>query len=350
MPLVVEHPSPPTGPAARRTRTAAASLPDGAALRVALINNMPDAALADTEEQFLSLLAAAAGAQPIRLALHCLPTLPRGPEARARLAREYFGLPELLDRDYDGVIITGTEPMQANLRAEPYWPELAAALRWAENHCRSAILSCLAAHAAVLDDSGITRQPLARKRIGVFPEKVARSHPLTRGARSVIHVPHSRWNEIRPSDLAAHGYEVLTRSPAAGAGLFVKRRGRSLFVHLQGHPEYQATTLLKEYRRDVRRFLLGQHAVYPSWPHNCFDRESQRALADFQQRATARPDPALMAEFPEEAIAARLRRTWETDAVLLYRNWLAYLSARPESLPAASSAHRNLRSAAPVHS
>jgi homoserine O-succinyltransferase/O-acetyltransferase len=36
--------------------------------------------------------------------------------------------------------------------------------------------------------------------------------------------------------------------------MFVKYN-RSLFVLLQGHPEYDSATLLREYRRDVGRFL-----------------------------------------------------------------------------------------------
>lgn len=347
--LEIEHPWHRMDRPARRPEPLAAGH-HGAALRIALVNNMPDAALADTEEQFLSVLGAAAGGRPIRVALHYLPGVPRGPEARARLAREYFGLPELLACRYDGIIVTGCEPIQADLRAEPYWPELTAVLRWAEDHTQSAILSCLAAHAAVLHDSGIARQPLATKRFGIFAERVRESHPLTRGMHGVIQIPHSRWNEIRPSDLAAHGYAVLTGSPAAGAGLFVKRRGRSLFVHLQGHPEYQAATLLKEYRRDVRRFFLGQHTAYPSPPHHYFDRPSERALAAFQRRAVAQPDPALMMEFPEETLAARLRRPWEADAVLLYRNWLAYLAARPLAPPAPGPAGAAVRCGTPSFS
>ncbi|MGH9489383.1 MAG: homoserine O-acetyltransferase/O-succinyltransferase family protein, partial [Terriglobales bacterium] len=80
--------------------------PDAAAgLRIALVNNMPDSALVDTEEQFRDLLDAAAGGQSIRLTRHALPGVRRGPEAAARLAREYFGMEELLARRYDGVII-----------------------------------------------------------------------------------------------------------------------------------------------------------------------------------------------------------------------------------------------------
>jgi hypothetical protein len=59
-------------------------------------------------------------------------------------------------------------------------------------------------------------------------------------------------------DVVAAGYDILTRSPDMGVDMFAKRQ-RSLFVLLQGHPEYDPTTLLREYRRDVGRFLRREH-------------------------------------------------------------------------------------------
>ena len=43
---------------------------------------------------------------------------------------------------------------------------------------------------------------------------------------------------------------MLSRSPVAGADLFIKQR-KSLFVFLQGHPEYDPGSLLREYQRDA---------------------------------------------------------------------------------------------------
>lgn len=325
MPVEIEYP--PQSPPGRGTDGAA---PDAAAgLRIALVNNMPDSALVDTEEQFRDLLDAAAGGQSVRLTRHALPGVRRGPEAAARLAREYFGMEELLARRYDGVIITGTEPCQADLRAEPYWPALTRVLAWAEQHTRSAVLSCMAAHAAVLEESGIARHRVPGKRLGIFREQLLRPHALTADGGATMAFPHSRWNDVRGADLARHGYELLTESPEAGVGLFTKQRGDSLFVHLQGHPEYRAATLLKEYRRDVRRFLLGQRPDYPGLPQHYFDQESARALAQFQHRAQDLLDPIGIEEFPDAAIALRLRHVWARDATRLYANWLGYLTARP---------------------
>src|SRR2546429_8228110 len=47
----------------------------------------------------------------------------------------------------------------------------------------------------------------------------------------------------------------------------------SLHDALPIYPEYEDTTLLKEYRRDVGRYLSGQQSYYPRLPQ---DRKSTR--------------------------------------------------------------------------
>ena len=102
-------------------------------------------------------------------------------------------------------------------------------------------------------------------------------HPLTAAAPSRLQMPHSRWNEIPEEALLACGYRVLTRSEDAGVDAFVKQR-KSLFVFFQGHPEYEATTLLLEYRRDIGRFLRRERETYPPMPQGYFDQETVEAL------------------------------------------------------------------------
>ena len=51
----------------------------------------------------------------------------------------------------------------------------------------------------------------------------------------------------------AGGYTILSRSPEAGVDSFVKRT-RSTFVSFQGHPEYEAATLFREYGATSRAF------------------------------------------------------------------------------------------------
>ena len=151
------------------------------------------------------------------------------------------------------MIVTGCEPTTTRLHDEAFWPGLAAIIDWAEHHTVSTIWSCLAAHAAVLHLDGIERRPLGCKRSGVFPVASTREHALLAGGGPFRNVPHSRLNDLEAADLAAHGYVVLTQSASAGVDMFVKQWG-SLFVYLQGHPEYDAAALAREYRRDIARF------------------------------------------------------------------------------------------------
>ena len=208
-------------------------------LRIALINNMPDSALEDTEVQFFELLESAAGEIPVSLKLYSLPELPRSEAGEQHLRNFYHGIGELLKSRFDGMIMTGTEPRQPDLRNEPYWPALTEVLEWAERNTASTVLSCLAAHAGVLHSDGIPRHRLSDKQFGVFAYKKVRDHALTDGLGDRCRIPHSRWNEVRADALTARGYEVLTQSAEAGVDLFVKKKKDSLFVHFQGHPRVQ---------------------------------------------------------------------------------------------------------------
>ena len=188
--------------------------------------------------------------------------------------------------------ITGTEPRQANLRDEPYWGALTEVFSWAEENTSTAVLSCLAAHASVLHSDGIGRHRLLDKRFGVFDStKQSNHHQLTNDLANRIRFPHSRWNEVRAEELTFCGYSVLTQSLEAGVDLFVKRKKKSLFVHFQGHPEYSERTLLKEYRRDIKRFLAGERETYPSMPAGYFDAAATQCLNDFHELAVSgRPE------------------------------------------------------------
>jgi homoserine O-succinyltransferase/O-acetyltransferase len=306
-------------------------------IRIALINNMPDAALEDTEIQFYELLDAAAGDIPISLKFFSLPELPRSEAGQRHLNNFYSDISELLNGRFDGVIMTGTEPRQPNLRDEPYWPVLTKVLDWAETHTASTVLSCLAAHAGVLYSDGIPRHRLDDKQFGVFHYEKVRDHALTAGGESAMRIPHSRWNEVRADALESCGYQVLVQSAQAGVDLFVKKKRDSLFVHFQGHPEYGTRTLLKEYRRDIKRFLRRERETYPSMPQGYFDAAATELLSDFRDKVTANPREELLGEFPETTVVNGLQETWQLSATSVYRKWLQYLVSRKAEASSLSS-------------
>ena len=297
-------------------------------ITIGLINNMPDPALQATERQFVALLgAAAADGIVVRLKPYALPDVPRTEWGRDYVSRFYSRLDDLWDSHLEGLIVTGTEPRSPNLRDEPYWDSLIRLLEWAEDNTHSTVWSCLATHAALLHLDGIDRRPLDDKRFGVFECMRIDDHHLTAGAPARLRMPHSRWNDIPEDALSACGYGVLTRSDAAGADAFVKER-KSLFVFFQGHPEYEAHTLMLEYRRDIKRFLTGERETYPSMPQGYFDEATAAALTALRARALADRREEVLADFPTALAAATVTNTWRSTATHVYRNWLTYMCAQ----------------------
>ena len=101
-------------------------------------------------------------------------------------------------------------------------------------------------------------------------------------------------------------------------------------MFFQGHPEYEATTLLLEYRRDIGRFLRRERDTYPPMPHGYFDEETVEALTALQERARLDRREELLAEFPIAMAARKVTNTWRSTAESLYRNWLQYICAQKQ--------------------
>jgi homoserine O-succinyltransferase len=317
-----------TGP--RRKGTPRFPLRDGQTLTIGLINNMPDAAFRATERQFISLLGAASNDLPVHLKLYTLPGVPRR-GVFLRHAESHYSSVESLGRVHlDGLIVTGREPMAMDLRDEPYWDSFTSVLEWARENTYSTIWSCLAAHAAILHMDGIDRCKSAEKCFGALQCALVTDHPLMAGALPSFRVPHSRWNGVAENDLTAHGYTVLSRTDSAGIDAFVKQV-KSLFVFFQGHPEYEAYTLLREYRRDVSRYLRGESDSYPSIPIGYFDQPTADALNLLRQKAMTHRSKELLAGIAAVLDKAEIVNTWRSMAALIYRNWLEYVYARKQS-------------------
>lgn len=295
-------------------------------LDIGLVNNMPGKALRATERQFLTLLDSAAAGIIVRLWLFALPNVPRTDSGRRHIDSFYSSVDDLWNRPLDGLIVTGMEPRAPKLNDEPHWPNMRRLIEWAESNTQSTIWSCLAAHAAVLHMDGIHRRRLSEKRFGLFDCHRVSDHPLLTGVPSPIVVPHSRWNDVAEEELSASGYSVLTRSPNAGVDMFVKQR-QSLFVFLQGHPEYEANTLLMEYIRDVGRFLRRESEQYPPMPEAYFDRDTVAALSALETRASSDRREQLLADFPQLVTARHRTNQWHSPAVRVYGNWLRHLCA-----------------------
>jgi homoserine O-succinyltransferase len=135
---------------------------------------------------------------------------------------------------------------------------------------------------------------------------------------------------------------VLTQSAEGGVDSFVKKKKRSLFVHFQGHPEYGAQTLLKEYRRDIKRFLRLERETYPSMPRGYFDAVSARLVTEFRDVVLSDRREELMEGFPEAALARTLEKTWHSSATAVYRNWLRYVMSKKSDMQGFSAVTASL--------
>jgi len=280
-------------------------------LVVGLVNNMSVAAMASTHAQFASLLAATG--RPVKLLCFTM----RGDQEGLH---GHLPIDAMRDHTVDAIIITGMEPSTGDLREEWLWYELTRLHDWCERDSIPSIWSCLAAHVAVLHRDGITRRPLEAKISGVFEcIRTSAHHRLTDGMPGRWHFPHSRYNGLPEAALDARGYAVLSRSEAVGVDIFARGDGPATF-YFQGHPEYQAGTLLREYLRDLRRYLAGESATCPFVPSDYLDEQTEQVFDALRKQALDGSD--VLATALARAVRAKFRRNWSDTAVRLYANWL----------------------------
>jgi homoserine O-succinyltransferase len=99
-------------------------------------------------------------------------------------------------------------------------------------------------------------------------------------------------------------------------------------VFLQGHPEYEPSTLGREYRRDVGRYLRRERDTYPSQPQRYYDAATSRALDAFRARAMGDRSEVMLQTFPATSMRTQLMDSARASAVRLYRNWLSCIEMR----------------------
>ncbi|QGM98491.1 homoserine O-acetyltransferase/O-succinyltransferase family protein [Methylocystis parvus] len=307
----------------------------GDVLEIALVNNMPDQALSATQMQFARLIRAAAGGRVIRWRCYALPGLERSDTARRYLERSHEDIEALYRRGADALIVTGCEPRAARLDDEPYWPHMQTLVDWARGHTLSTIWSCLAAHAATLHLAGVERRPSPRKTSGVFSFVREGEHWSRNAQPRASLTPHSRYNDLPREALERRGFHVASYADSVGVDMYW-RKEPSLFVFLQGHPEYDADTLLKEYRRDALRYLAGERADYPSQPENYFSAATQEKLDALCQRIVSGDRMAAEGALANILSAEECRADWALDTTRLYQDWLDEVSHRAVALRASA--------------
>ena len=293
------------------------------ALHIGLLNMMPDAALAATERQFFRLIGESNQIAQFYMHPFTLPELPRGPAGKAHIERYYETFAALKAAGLDALIITGANVTQPDLAREAFWAPLAEIVAWAWDNVTSTLCSCLATHAVMQARYGERRRHRGDKLWGVFDHRVvARNHPLVADVNTRFDVPHSRFNDISRAQFERHGLKVLVESEQAGVHLAVSEDGFRL-VFFQGHPEYDSISLLKEYKREVGRFVNGERPDFPPLPERYLAPQPAAILLEHRERvewALARRAP--IPELPEALMLNRLDNTWHDSALAVMNNWI----------------------------
>lgn len=292
-------------------------------LHIGILNMMPDAALEATERQFLRLVGSCNRIAQFHVHLFTFAEIPRGDKARQHIDRYYMDFQSLKSEGVDAIILSGANPAQPRIEDEPFWNPLCEVIQWASENVCSVMCSCLATHAVVQQLWGIHRYKLTDKRWGVYSNRITSiTHPLTANINTRFDAPHSHVYEVNAGQFEEKGLRVLAKSKQADLHLAVSPDGFR-FVFFQGHPEYDAVSLLKEYKREVVRFIEGIRSTYPIYPENYLYGEARELLEDYKHQVErAQGDYTDLPGFPDEQLSELVDNTWSDTGKAIVNNWL----------------------------
>lgn len=289
----------------------------------ALVNNMPDGAFDATERQFLSLLDSGSGDSILEVSRFTMSGVPRGERTASRIHDEYSPILDVYLNPPDLLIVTGSNPIEPDIHDELYWDDLAELLTWSRVNVQTTVLSCLSAHAALVVFNAIERIRLPSKCAGVFEQGVNVGHPLARGITPTIFLPHSRQNTASRDSLREAGYDILIESESVGWGVACREEEGRQLILVQGHPEYDPSSLLREYQRDAARFVHHERDELPILPFHCASLDDWGILEQTHHAIiNGERDPALIDFYPFDDVGHRAPWPWREMALRFYANVL----------------------------
>ena len=209
------------------------------------------------------------------------------------------------------------------MQDEPYWDDLVGAAHVvARAHVASTLLSCLSAHAALTIFDGIERVRLPTKCTGVFPPARRYRPPLTTGLEAEIVLPHSRLEHRAARGARARGLQRPRSLRGDGLGRGRARRSGSPASARPGHPEYDPSSLLREYRRDAGRYVHHERDDLPfSRITACRQRTGRCSNESHHEIIEGAREPLLIDRYPFDEVGARAPWPWRTRRTP-YANWL----------------------------
>ena len=291
-------------------------------LHIGLLNMMPDKALEATERQFFRLVGESNQIAQFYIHPFTIKEVVREADVRKHVERYYKTFEQIKEEGLDALIISGALPGPA-LDRLPFWKPLIEIINWAYENVTSTLCSCLATHAVLQFRYGINRRLLPAKRWGVYAHHVInKSHPLVTGVNTRFDIPHSRFYQVDREQMETAGLKILVESEEAGVHLATSEDGFRI-IFSQGHPEYDLISLLKEYKREVGSYILGDVQQYPPFPENYFSLRNMAVLDEYQDRVDyARAHHREIPEFPEDLLLSSLDNTWHDSAEAVINNWI----------------------------
>ena len=292
-------------------------------LHIGLLNMMPDKALEATERQFLRLVGESNQIAQFYVHPFTLNQIERSEPGHTHVQQYYMDIEAVKEQGLDALIITGANVVGPELSNQIFWQPLKEFTEWAYDNVTSTLCSCLATHALLEFRYGLKRRPLQDKLWGVYPHRVVdKSHPLVSGVNTRFDVPHSRYNQVDRHQFEQAGLDILVESEEAGVHLSVSEDGFRI-VLCQGHAEYDANSLMKEYKREVGRFIFDNLEEYPPIPKSYFSRLNCSILDEYKLRVThAKLNGLEPPEFPEHLLVPSLDNTWHDSAEAVINNWM----------------------------
>ena len=198
--------------------------------------------------------------------------------------------PQIKDRHFDGMIITGAPVEHMGFEEVAYWKELSEIMDWSDSHVTSTIHICWGAQAGLYHRYGVTKRARESKLFGIYEVRAEDKYDLLlKGMNDIMYIPMSCHTDIDQDKLRnISDLKVLASGKECGIAIIKSLDNKRFFF--MGHSEYDRTTLKKEYLRDVDKGLDIQKPV------NYFE------------------DDGLY----------NINLSWRSTAYLLFNNWLNY--------------------------
>ena len=256
-------------------------------LQILIVNLMPTKIV--TETQLARLL----GNTPLQVEMELLMMSSHKSKntSEEHMLAFYKTFDEVKERNFDGMVITGSPVEHMPFEEVDFWEELCEIMEWSKTHVTSTFHICWGAQAGLYYHYGINKHQMEDKLFGVFEHYVAHKNSiLFRGFDDTFMVPHSRHTTVYKEDIEkVKELKILSLSNEAGVYAVATDKGKQIFI--TGHSEYDADTLEREYLRDKNAGLKIDMPVN---------------------------------YYPDNDDSKEPKNTWRSSANLLYSNWLNY--------------------------